>query len=343
MRYGKLLLLAVLVFAGPAGCRLPIDPVESWPAAPEPPPAAVCPLDGEPAAEEEVARRVLAVVVDNHSQARPQAGLTQACLVYEVLAEGGITRFVAFYLHREAQVILPIRSARPYYLDWVLELDAALAHCGGTPATLTDIERMKVASLDEIARARTYYERHAGRKAPHNLRSSTELLRRAVVKLGYEYEAGRTPPSLFRFEPGPSWQGSPATGLKIAYGPSSLPSVAEYRYDAESGYYLRFQNGSPHTCATDTRRQVRARTVIVMYVRHTPIKGSPEGYLDLQLVGSGKATVFARGIAADARWSKKDRAARTVFTLADGSELVLEPGPIWIQVVPDDMKIEVTP
>ncbi|MDQ7794090.1 MAG: DUF3048 domain-containing protein [bacterium] len=349
MRRGTLVAVTALLLVV-AGCReVPPPPVTgedapvSFPAveAAPSPPQFVCPLDGEFAAEAEVSRRILAVIMDNHPSARPQAGLAQACLVYEVLVEGGITRLVAFYLHGEAPVLLPIRSARPYFLDWVAELDAVLAHCGGTPDAMTDLARLKIPGLDEVQRAQAYYERHTGRKAPYNLRSSTARLRQAIAAFGYQYDPPRVPGGLFRFDANPAWEGEPAAVVRLAYGASSRPSVAEWRYDEATGYYLRFQNGLAHTSATDSREQVKAGTVIVLPVRTTPVKDSPEGYLSLQLVGNGKATVFARGMAVEARWSKKDRASPTIYTLAAGSELVLPPGPVWIQVVPLDMVVEV--
>ena len=297
-----------------------------------------CPLDGEPAGAAQIARRILAVVLDNHPRSRPQAGLAQACLVFEVPVEGGITRFLAMYLCSEAPVLLPIRSVRPYFLDWVAELDAVIAYCGGSSEALRDIARLGIAGLDEIGRGRAYFERRPGRYAPYNLESSTLRLRQGMADFGLAYEGGRKPSGLFRFASVPGRSGEPARALRMTY---SRLNVVEYWYDEVKGNYRRFQNGKAHTCATDPSLQVTARTVLVMEVETRQIPGSTEGHLELGIVGGGRARVFSRGMVSELRWAKQDRTSPTVFTLTDGSDLVLEPGPIWVHIVPLGFEVEI--
>ncbi|HSW09571.1 MAG TPA: DUF3048 domain-containing protein [Bacillota bacterium] len=336
-------IVLALVLAGLSGClwRTP-SPIVLPPAIAEP--AALpgehipCPLCGEPAEEAQVARRILAVVIDNHPLSRPQAGLVQACLVFEFPVEGGMTRLLAMYLCREAPVLLPIRSLRPYFLDWAAELDAVLAYCGGTAEALLDLARLGIAGLDEVGRGQAYFERRPGRPAPHDLESGTSRLRQAMTDFGLAYEAGRRPSGLFRFGPVSGRSGEPARNLRVTY---SRLSDVEYRYDEATGHYLRLQNGVAHICAVDRSLQVTARTVLVMEVSARYVPGSAEDHLELDLVGDGGARAFSRGVVSELRWARQDRTGPTTFTLADGSDLLLEPGPVWVQIVPTGVEVEV--
>jgi len=334
-----------LVLTGFSGCAWRThSPIVLPPAIAEP--AALpgghdaCPLCGEPAEEAQIARRILAVVIDNHPLSRPQAGLTRACLVFEFPVEGGMTRFLAMYLCREAPVLLPIRSLRPYFLDWAAELDAVLAYCGGTAEALRDLTRLGIAGLDEVGRGQAYFERRPGRPAPHDLESGTPRLRQAMTDFGLAYEAGRRPSGLFRFAPVSGSSGEPARNLRVTY---SRLSAVEYRYDETTGYYRRFQNEVAHTCALDPSLQVSARTVLVVEVeaRTRRVPDGVEGYLELDLVGDGGARAFSRGMVSELRWTKPDRTGPPTFTPADGSDLLLEPGPVWVQIVPLWVDVEV--
>ncbi|MBX6377348.1 MAG: DUF3048 domain-containing protein, partial [Clostridia bacterium] len=118
----------------------------------------------------------LAVAVDNAPAARPPAGLRQADVIYEVLAEGGVTRFLAVFVTQGADRVGPVRSARPYLVDLAWAHGAPLAHAGGSPAALAALRRRPALDLDEIGRVGGAYWREPGRRAPHNLFTDTRRL-----------------------------------------------------------------------------------------------------------------------------------------------------------------------
>src|SRR5262249_15833287 len=113
-------------------------------------------------------RPVTGVMIENSVQARPQSGLNQAGVVFEAIAEGGITRFLALYQDTTPDNVGPIRSARPYYEQWALGFDAGYAHVGGSPEALNDIKAWGVRDLDQFYNSGSYH-RISSREAPHNV------------------------------------------------------------------------------------------------------------------------------------------------------------------------------
>jgi hypothetical protein len=120
-------------------------------------------------------RLPLGVIIENHNSVRPQSGLSKADIVYEALAEGGITRFLAIYL-QEDSTLGPVRSNRPYFLSWLSEYDAAYAHVGGSPDAQARIKEYNIKDLDQFFIGAPTYERVGYRAAPHNVYTNTEKL-----------------------------------------------------------------------------------------------------------------------------------------------------------------------
>ncbi len=157
------------------------------PAAPESAPY-TAPLTGL-AVEAPVTQRPLAVMINNAPAARPQSGLSQADIVYEVLAEGGITRLIGIFQSQEGiEKIGPIRSIRPYLIRLGESYGGVLVHAGGSPEAYSIIQKQGKQDLDEIGNAGAFFWRAKDRKAPHNLYSSDEKLREAAAKLGYDQQ-----------------------------------------------------------------------------------------------------------------------------------------------------------
>ncbi len=140
------------------------------------PASPVCPIDGTPATPEQIARRPLAVMIENSPAARPQSGLSQASVVYEAITEGGITRFLAIYLNGEPAVIGPVRSARPHFIYLAQEYDPVFVHCGESYEALQILARNSpVRNLDQIKYGKPFW-RSRKRPAPHNLYTSSARL-----------------------------------------------------------------------------------------------------------------------------------------------------------------------
>ncbi|MCL6449733.1 MAG: DUF3048 domain-containing protein [Acetobacteraceae bacterium] len=279
----------------------------------------------------------LAVVLDNHSAARPQAGLSSACLVYEFPVEGGMTRLLAFFLHAEAAVVGPVRSARDYMLDPCLETGAILCHIGGSPQAYERLARVKVRSLDDMKGAGAYY-RVSYRRPPHNLYTATSALRQAAAARGW---ARRSAGAAWGLAPGPAVSpatgGEPAATISLRYPGPGEPYLG-YRYDPQAGVFLRLVSGEPQIDAANGQA-VSVANLVVLRTVVTPIAGDPEGRLRVQMVGEGEALLFRGGQVFKGRWSKAAPALPTRLSGPAG-QLVLGPGPTWVEVVPEEAVVQ---
>lgn len=296
-----------------------------------------CPLDGrEVSSEHLIQRRPIIVKVENLSDARPQSGLDKACIVYEAMAEGGITRFAAVYLCQDADEIGPVRSARLHDIDLVREYDALLVHVGSSDAYAVEAGR-DIASLDEFAYTSSYW-RSKDRAAPHNVYTSTKKLRDTATKEGLEREVALRGFTFKKDEPG---KGKVAS-LYIPY-PADCDTL--YEYDARSNTFLRTVNGEPHEDKV-TGARLAAKNVIVQYVSYTYSSFGEEygmgGRQTMNLVGEGRAQIFRDGEVIEAMWSKVSPSQPTNYTDTAGNPIIFNRGQIWVEYVPDNWEIEIT-
>jgi len=281
----------------------------------------ICPLDGT--GLETMPLRAMAVTIDNYRPARPQTGLDKADLVYEVPVEGGITRYLAVYFHGQAETVGPVRSARPYLIDLSREWNSVYIHIGQSPQAQTYFKKTGVAHINQMYHSGGFW-RDKSRKAPHNLYTSTAGLWREIGKLGLDKDTAPEP-YLFR-QAGEAATGEAAVELTVPYAYGRVG----YRYDSQTGTYLRFLNDSPYNDLL-TGKQLAAANVVVQQV---PVHSfDSEGRLEIDLVGSGKAWLFSAGTVQEGTWHKTDLNHRTRFYDAAGKEMTMAQGQTWIQLV----------
>ncbi|MCL6471239.1 MAG: DUF3048 domain-containing protein [Firmicutes bacterium] len=297
-------------------------------------PEAYCPLDDESTTAQNSMRRPLAVMIENHPDARPQSGLTKACIVYETVAEGGITRFLAIYVHNDVRNIGPVRSARSYFVDLAKQYNAIYAHCGGPTTIHNIIRRLGVADLDEFANSKAYW-RVKTRHAPHNLYTSTDRLIAGAQARKYDTNLNT---ARLSFKEDVTIDLRPA-GASIDIDFSKAESKVRYVYDRQTNQYNRLMAGQPHVDA-DTNQQIAPKNVIVQYVSISKIANDIKGRMQVDLVGSGKAVVFQDGAVIQAIWQRPTVGSITRYYDLSGSEIKLNRGQTWIELVdPYDMKV----
>lgn len=285
------------------------------------------PLTGGNILEELEGKRIMSVMVENEYYSRPQSGLDKACLVYEALAEGGITRFLALYLDEPLQEIGPVRSSRPYFLDWAMEYDSVYVHYGASPHAYTDLAKLKIPAIDGIYDTKTFW-RDKSRNAPHNAYTDTDRILTAAKQRGYR-ETSDFPGLKFKDTETPPGGGI----LKEFYITYFKDYKVNYIYDDLKMAYLRHINGKPHTDRT-SGETLSAKNIILQFVVTTDIPGDKEGRLNLKTVGAGKGYYISDGEYVKIHWKKDSRQALTQYTLEDGQELILNPGNTWIQILP---------
>lgn len=276
----------------------------------------------------------VAVQIENLITIRPQAGIASANLVYEALAEGGITRFLAIYASGdEISKIGPVRSARPYFLDWLAEFDALYAHSGGSPQALIDISTNNVISINQIGGDHGYYWRDDNRPRPHNLYSSSEFLARALRDREIDGKADYEP---WLFKNDAKLTDLPQSDKTIKIDFSTYSYEVEYTYDRENNVYLRNQAGEAHIDEL-TEKQIAPKNIIVQKVK---TRLADESRLSMETVGEGEALVFQDGRVIEATWKKPARESRTRFYDSNDKEIRFNAGPTWVEVLPTDRVVE---
>lgn len=290
------------------------------------------PLTGMPVEESVLEVRPSVVMLDNHYGARPQAGLSQADHIYEILAEGRITRYMAVFQSGSPSPVGPVRSARPYFIDRALEYDPYYVHVGGSMQAMTDIINLNMADIDGLSSGGSVFWRTRHKRIPHNMYSSVEAIHKESQRKGYRQTGSFTGAEFS--EETQSIGGEPAVYLKAVYkNPTSRDSVGyyiEFKYNEETGRYERFVNGKPHVDEND-ETPLCADNIIVQIAYHKVI--DDEGRRRIDLIGQGKGYFITNGEKLEITWSKSDRYARTIYKDASGDEISFNPGVTWFQIV----------
>jgi len=269
---------------------------------------------------------VIGVMIENSPQARPQSGLKDSGIVFEAIAEGGITRFLVLYQNEQPKLIGPVRSLRLYDIDWLAAFDASIAHVGGSAAALTEIRNGKYRDLDQFFNSGSYW-RVSDRYAPHNVYTDYSH------QIALNNAKGYTKSTFTGFSrvDGKPVEKPDATEINVVISSSLYNST--YTYDAKTNTYARFQGGEPHN--DRELGQITPSVVIAMRVNETTVL--EDGYRQsITTIGSGDATIFQNGTAIKATWSKPDQTSQIKFTDASGQDIALNRGQTWIAAVPND-------
>lgn len=294
-------------------------------------------LDGMKVAKKAAAEsRAFGVMLENLPETRPQSGLAAASVVYEALAEGGSTRFLAVYPMTLSGVprLGPVRSIRPYYVEWLSEYDGAIVHAGGSPDALRMIQSDGILDINGIGGEAKHFWRDRDYAAPHNLFTSSDNLSRALD--GREQRNAALVPWTFKDDR--PLEARPADDQFVRVKFSGYAFETEFRYRSATNTYARFNAGKPHTDA-NTGEQLQAKNVVVQVI--PPILAFGEkGRLTLDVHGIGKALIFVDGGMNLGTWRKADRTGRTEFFFEDGTPAQLNRGATWVEVVPEDKAVE---
>lgn len=289
------------------------------------------PLTGEQVTPDAATKPVIGIMIENlDPDARPQSGLGDAGVVYEALAEGGITRFLAIFQEPTPSILGPIRSLRPYYLRWGLEYNIPVIHAGGSQPALADISKLGMKNIDALAYGADYFYRATDRLAPHNLYSKTDMIASIVSKLKFDTAPTFTPLSRKTDTP----NATPThPKVSITFGQSASYNV-EYTYDPNTNTYARAEGGAPQI-DRNNNLQISVKNVIVEYAPTTysiQPDGKPE--TDINIIGTGKALAFIDGDVIIGTWSKASNSAQTQILDAAGIPVKFNPGNTWYSVIP---------
>jgi hypothetical protein len=280
----------------------------------------------------------IAIMIDNHLDARPPSGLSQANLVIEAEAEGGITRFLAFFsTDEEIKKIGPVRSARPYYIDWAREFNALYAHVGGSPEALVKMKKENILHINEFFNE-TYFWRDQERLGPHNVYTSTNKM--------YEYldnnEIKKVDFFSWKYKDDLEREKRPDHGqITIEYDMPGYEVTWEYKKGDNN--YIRFNNQEK---LVDTNgEQIQTKNVIVQYIEAEEI--DEELRLEMKHIGEGEALICLDGKCAEGIWKKNNASAKTRYYYKTGDqenivtkEAILNTRTTWVEVVRPEYKVE---
>lgn len=285
------------------------------------------PLTGTEVEESDTLRPVTGVIIENSREARPQSGLKDAGVVFESVAEGGITRLLALYQEAKPASIGPVRSVRPQFASWVAAFDAGLAHVGGSAIPLQKLRSGQIRDLDQFFNAKAY-QRVSSRPSPHNVYTSDEKLQALNQAKGYtsstftpwKRKITKTPPS-------------PASATSITIPVSTGLFAATYSWDQTTNTYLRSTGGAAHL--DREKGQLAPKVAIVLQVPHDVIRES-NNYRYPDVIGSDKGWLFQNGAVTEITWSKASDKGQIAFNDAAGASVELEAGQTWITAIRSD-------
>ncbi len=277
--------------------------------------------------------RPVAVMIDNQGdKVLPQGGIAQAQIVYEMLVEFDITRYMAFFWGTLPDMVGPVRSSRHYFLDYAMEYDAVYTHVGGSHYATRDIAKLKIQNVDGITHGAAFWDLTQDKKNWQDTYTSKDLLEKQIARLKYRTEPKQPFPFQYHDTMVIPESGQEALDIFIKFASSG--STSGFLYNKEAAVYNRMRMGKPHI-DRNTEEQVKATNIIVQEVASPRIENDTEGRRNLKNIGSGKGYFITGGKVVPIKWSKKARDAQTLYTTEDGKPIVLNPGQTWIEFVQD--------
>ena len=267
--------------------------------------------------------RPFMIMVENAPAARPQSGLDQADIVYEVLAEGEITRFLSVFQSEKPDKIGPVRSIRPYFVELGVGFDAMLVHAGWSQDGMNMMVQLKAAHLDEVYGDGDSYWRSTDRKPPHNL--YTSIAKATIGATRHKFKTEWNDPFLHFAKEGQTLEGQAATKVEIPY---IMGYKVAYQYDAVKGVYKRIMAGEPHL-DKETGKQLTTSNVLVIEAEHRILDNAGRRSVDVN--GPGSGYIFQQGKMQAITWNRADGIIRAYF---GKQEVPMLPGKTWVQIVP---------
>lgn len=275
-----------------------------------------------------VDRATACVMIENSPEARPQSGLKDAGVVFEAIAEGGITRFMAIYQEQNPELLGPVRSLRPYYLEWAGGFDCGLAHVGGSDEALSMIRSGKYSlDLDQFFNADTYW-RSSDRYAPHNVYTNATNLWNLLSS------KNKTASNYAGFARGDDKSEITATTIDIPI--SSYLFNVHYDYDQTANVYLRKEGGEKHN--DRELGQIAPNVVIVIKTEYGLMAdGKHSSY---RTTGTGTAYIFQNGTIINGTWNKDSVTSQIKFLNENNEEIKLNPGQTWITATDEEISYQ---
>jgi len=286
--------------------------------------------------------RPIAVMLDNHKDAMPQAGLNSAYMVYEMIVEGGETRLMALFKGVSLDKIGPIRSSRHYYLDYALENDAIYVHFGWSPQAQSDISKLGVNNINGIYESASSFKRSTDKQHSylHSVTTTTDTILQIAERKGYRTTSEQKSVLNYVGEEVNLDSDIEATKVTIPY---STSNTVKYEYDEVTKRYTRYSRGVKQTDWA-TGETVTVKNIIVYKCYNWTLKDSEnKGRQSLDNVKTLEGYYITNGKAIEITAEKSTRSGQTVYKDLEGNEIEVNDGNTFMQICPIDSKIVIEP
>ena len=284
-------------------------------------------------------QRTYAVMINNHKAARPQSGLQEAYIVYEMMVEGGITRMLALYRDATSSKIGSVRSSRHYYLDYVLENDAMYFHWGGSPQAYSDIKTLKIEHADADGSV-FWKDKTLNRGTEHTAFTSTQKMTEYVKKKNIRNTSNQPlllDYSVEEIDLSSLEDNIEADNVSIKF---SNYQTATYIYDSLNKVYNR-QDAGKNSTDLQTQNQYTAKNIIVYSWKYSTIPNDRSGRQNLDNIGKGKGYYITNGYAVPITWEKTSRSSQTVYKHLNGDKIKVNDGNTYIEIYPTSGNLKI--
>ena len=280
--------------------------------------------------EDQAKKKIFAVMLDNHDDARPQAQISKADIIYEYRVECEFTRYMALFQSNFPENVGPVRSARPYFVQTAKEYNAIYAHWGGSVAGLEEVKKRNVVDLDGIALEGIVFHRNknVGKRAPHNGYISLPELENYLVEKGVDVNDNTASLNFYDKE-------ANIEGLDV--GEITLNFNNRYKtnfiYDEATGKYKYIRQGQP-VIDEATGQEFDTDNLVVLFQKG--VVAGPKGTLKMANIGTGQGLLLQKGKLAPINWEKENEDARTILKYTDGTEVKFYPGRTFFSIVDEE-------
>ena len=284
--------------------------------------------------------RPIAVMIDNHDDARPQVAINDAYVVYEIIVEGGYTRLMPIFKGQDIDQIGPVRSARHYFLDYALENDAIYVHFGQSPQAASDIQELDVDDIEGIYYSNTEFTRTSKKYSPHNVIVSTDSI--IDIAKRKDYRVTSDDESVLKYDAEEFDLESEILAEEV-YIPFSQSEDVSFTYDAESKRYVKYANDKKQTDWV-SGEDITFKNIIITFIENYTLN-DPEnkGRQGLLNIGTKKGYYITNGKAIEITCTKDSRASKTVYEDLEGNEIEVNDGNTYIGICPLNADVTIEP
>ena len=284
--------------------------------------------------------RPIAVMIDNHDDARPQVAINDAYIVYEIIVEGGYTRMMPIFKGQDIDKIGPVRSARHYFLDYALEHDAIFVHFGHSPQAESDIKKLDVEDIEGLYYSSKQFTRTSGKYAPHNVIVSTDSILDIAEDKNYKLTSNKESVLNYTVDEVKLEDGISAEKVYI---PFSTSQNVTFEYDEDEQRYVKYANKKKQTDWV-SKDDITFKNIIITFADNYALNDSSgKGRQGLSNTGKKDGYYITNGKAIEITCTKNSRESQTIYKDLDGNEINISDGNTYVGICPLNAKVKITP